>query len=80
MSGYAPTEINGYMCVWLQSVGWCRAKRASDLQTGDTLAYNWGCYGKVLSVRRGKMIRLVVEERGVSYIVRKHPATWVAVA
>jgi hypothetical protein len=68
------------MCVWLQGSGWCPAKRAYEIKAGDTLAYNWCCDGKVLAVQHGKMVRLTVEENGKTYTVRKHPASWVAVA
>jgi len=50
MSRYSNQEINGQMCVWLQSHGWQPAVLGSELKVGDTLVYNWGHTSEIISI------------------------------
>ena len=68
----------GLPVVRLQSVGWVRAKPASEFKVGDRIAYNFGAEGKVLSVEvSGKSVYMDVEEHGKLYKVRKNVNTMV---
>jgi hypothetical protein len=48
--GYEPQEINGQMCVWLQSIGWHPAKLGKDLQVDDILVYNYGYSATIVDI------------------------------
>jgi hypothetical protein len=67
---YAPTIIDGQVCVWLQSFGWHAAKPIGELVVGDTLVYNFGGTGRVVAVERsasGGSVTLTVVEGGTTY-------------
>lgn len=60
---YAPTVIDGVQCVWLQGIGWHKAKPLGDVTVGDVLVYNYGGTARVDSITRtpsGRSVVLVV--------------------
>jgi hypothetical protein len=82
-SEYAPTVIDGKMCIWLQSFGWHAAKPLGEVAIGDVLVYNFGSTGTVTGVERSKSgatVMLTVEEQGKLYQSRaRRASTLVAV-
>ncbi len=66
--------------IHLQGIGKHRAKFARDLVVGDTIVYNYGETGKVVSVhQKGKSVYYDVVEKGNVYHVRKNKSTLVGV-
>lgn len=82
-SEYAPTVIDGKQCVWLQDFGWHEAKPLGEVKVGDTMVYNWGSTGEVVSVERsrsGSTVTLTVVENGKQYVSKgRRASTLVAV-
>ena len=52
MSYVGVTKIKGQSYVWLQNVGYVKAKPIESFKKGDIRAYNHGETGKVVSVKK----------------------------
>ena len=75
---YAPTIIDGVQCVWLQGIGWHKAKPLGDIVIGDSVVYNYGSRSEVVDVEKSKSgtsVILTVESKGARYTGRSRRAS-----
>lgn len=48
---YKDKVIDGQMCIWLQSYGYCPAKLATEFKVGDRIGYNFGISCEVVGIK-----------------------------
>jgi len=69
---YEMKTIKGSKCIWLQNVGYVKAKKIDDFKRGDKIAYNWGEYATVISKKNvsPKFYEVTVSSKGKKYTSR----------
>jgi hypothetical protein len=72
MSYSGVTTIKGKKCIWLQGIGYVRAKPIESFKKGDLIAYNYGYTGKVVSIKKAtpKFFDVTVISEGKKYTSR----------
>ena len=78
MGYHGVTQIKGKKYIWLQSVGYVPAKPIEKFKKGDTIAYNYGYSGKIVSIKKAtpKFYDVTVIQEGKKYTSRVKQGTY----